>query len=292
MVTISNAHDGLIHDAVLDYYGKRLATCSSDKTIKIFQVEGDNYKLIDTLRGHEGPVWQVSWAHPKFGVILASCSYDGKVLIWKEEGDTWSNIAEHSVHQASVNSISWAPSEYGALLLCTSSDGKCSVVEFQADGSQKTIVWQAHAIGVNAGTWAPPQKENISERRIVTGGCDNLVKIWRFDAVQNTYVEEEALAGHTDWVRDVAWSPSLLSKYYIASASQDRTVIIWTKEVGEKKGAWKKQLLRHDKFPDVCWRASWSMSGNVLAISGGDNKVTLWKENLGGEWEEAGEVDQ
>lgn len=26
------------HDAQLDYYGKRLATCSSDKTIKIFSV--------------------------------------------------------------------------------------------------------------------------------------------------------------------------------------------------------------------------------------------------------------
>ena len=57
-----NAHDDLIHDAVLDYYGKRLATCSSDKTIKIFDLDGtDNYKLITTLTGHEGPVWQVSW---------------------------------------------------------------------------------------------------------------------------------------------------------------------------------------------------------------------------------------
>ena len=39
------------HDAVLDYYGKRLATCSSDKTIKIFTVEGDSQRLQDTLRG-------------------------------------------------------------------------------------------------------------------------------------------------------------------------------------------------------------------------------------------------
>lgn len=29
---------------------------------------------------HEGPVWQVSWAHPKYGSILASCSYDRKVM--------------------------------------------------------------------------------------------------------------------------------------------------------------------------------------------------------------------
>lgn len=26
------------HDAQLDYYGKRLATCSSDRTVKIFDI--------------------------------------------------------------------------------------------------------------------------------------------------------------------------------------------------------------------------------------------------------------
>ena len=36
------------------------------------------------LAGHEGPVWQVSWGHPKFGGILASCSFDHRVIIWKE----------------------------------------------------------------------------------------------------------------------------------------------------------------------------------------------------------------
>lgn len=41
------------HDAVLDYYGRRLATCSSDKTIKIFEIEGDQHRLTETLKGYE-----------------------------------------------------------------------------------------------------------------------------------------------------------------------------------------------------------------------------------------------
>jgi protein transport protein SEC13 len=45
------------------------------------------------LAGHEGPVWQVSWGHPKFGGILASCSFDHRVIIWKE-------LAEGSWQQA------------------------------------------------------------------------------------------------------------------------------------------------------------------------------------------------
>lgn len=296
MVTITDAHEDLIHDAVLDYYGKRLATSSSDKTIKILEIEGtDNYRLVETLFGHDGPVWQVAWAHPKFGSILASCSYDGKAIIWKEQPETqqWSIIAEHTVHQASVNSVSWAPHELGAVLLCTSSDGKVSVVDFNEDGTTSNVVFDAHAIGVNSASWAPitnsKEASGPAQRRFVTCGSDNLAKIWKFDATVGNYVQEATLEGHTDWVRDVCWSPSVLVRSYIATASQDRTVLIWSQDA---KGEWQKQLLTEEKFPDVCWRASWSLSGNILAVSGGDNKVSLWKENLQGKWESAGEVDQ
>lgn len=295
MVFITNAHTDLIHDTVLDYYGKHLATCSSDKTIKIFEIEGETHKLIDTLTGHEGPVWRVDWAHPKFGTILASCSYDGKVLIWKEENGKWTQIAVHAVHSASVNSIQWAPHEYGALLLASSSDGKISIVEFKENGTASPIIIDAHAIGVNSACWAPATIEDENGtpkqlRRFVTGGADNLIKIWKYDQTAQTYVLEDTLEGHSDWVRDVAWSPSFLLRSFIASVSQDRTCIIWTQE--NKKGPWKKTLLQQDKFPDVLWRASWSLSGNILAISGGDNKITLWKEKLTGTWESAGEVQQ
>jgi len=56
---------------------------------------------------HTGPVWQISWAHPKYGHILASCSYDGKVLIWKEQqtqgsaAGVWTKVKEHTLHTAS-----------------------------------------------------------------------------------------------------------------------------------------------------------------------------------------------
>ena len=56
---------------------------------------------------HTGPVWQIAWAHPKYGHILASCSYDGKVLIWKEQPGQgasqggWIKIKEHTLHTAS-----------------------------------------------------------------------------------------------------------------------------------------------------------------------------------------------
>ena len=39
------------HDAQMDYYGKRLATCSSDRTIKIFEVVENTQNLVATLTG-------------------------------------------------------------------------------------------------------------------------------------------------------------------------------------------------------------------------------------------------
>lgn len=116
-------------------------------------------------------------------------------------------------------------------------------------------------------------------RRFVTGGSDCQVKLWEFSAESGSYGSSSVLTGHTDWVRDVAWSPTVLSKSYIASASQDKTVRIWT---SADLREWKCTVLNVEA---VAWRVSWSLSGNVLAVSTGDNRVSLWKEKLSGGWE-------
>lgn len=89
----------MVHDAQLDYYGRRLVTCSSDRTIKVFDIVGDQHTHLADLRGHEGPVWQVSWAHPKFGSLIASCSFDHKIIIWKENADKqWVQVCSCQNH--------------------------------------------------------------------------------------------------------------------------------------------------------------------------------------------------
>ena len=125
----------MIHDCQVDYYGRKLATCSSDHTIKIFDISGDSVSQnVAIITGHEGPVWQVAWGHPKFGIILASCSYDSKVLIHKETSPgNWEKIFTHDKHESSVNSICWGPYEYGFILACASSDGKISIIENKDD---------------------------------------------------------------------------------------------------------------------------------------------------------------
>lgn len=105
LTTIETEHGDMIHDAQFDYYGKKLATASSDRTVRVFEVTGDSqHTEVEVITGHDGAVWQVAWAHPMFGVLLASCSYDGTVVIHRESPrGTWTPVHKHTKHQSSVN---------------------------------------------------------------------------------------------------------------------------------------------------------------------------------------------
>ena len=173
-----------------------------------------------------------------------------------------------------MNSVQWAPHDSGLILVCGSSDGAISVLTYSANNTwESEKINNAHTIGCNAVSWAPGL--GSSAKRFVSGGCDSLVKIWR-EAEDGHWTEEAKLEAHSDWVRDTAWAPSLGSvRQTIASCGQDRRVIIWTQREG---GSWVPKILH--TFEDVVWHVSWSVSGNILAVSGGDNKVGLARNSI------------
>mmetsp|Transcript_21142 Transcript_21142/g.35824 ORF Transcript_21142/g.35824 Transcript_21142/m.35824 type:complete len:320 (-) Transcript_21142:151-1110(-) len=313
ITSIDSQHEDMIHDCQFDYYSKKLATCSSDRTIKIFDVSGDIYHNSATLTGHEGPVWQVAWAHPKFGPVLASCSYDGTVAIHKEVSqNNWIKVYDHKFHDSSVNSISWASHEFGLMLACASSDGRVSILEHK-NGIWNEVSFLNDALGCNAVSWAPynPTASHSEDgafiHRLVTGSCDNMVRVWKrvesgiavptalgssttsSSATASGWIEEAktCLTPHSDWVRDVAWAPSSSVPYStFASCSEDRSVYIWK----QTEHGWEPSLLR--AFDAPVWRVSWSITGNVLAVSTGDHKVTLWKQSVDETWVQISSVEE
>ena len=52
--TVDTGHEDMVHDAQMDYYGTRLATCSSDKLVKIFEVKDGTQVLCSTVRWQSG----------------------------------------------------------------------------------------------------------------------------------------------------------------------------------------------------------------------------------------------
>lgn len=138
---------------------------------------------------------------------------------------------------------------------------------------------------MSAVTWAPythlgAQSSGAMLRRFAVGGADKQVHIYRSDATEG-YVREQTLDGHSDWVRDVAWAPATgLPMNILASCGEEGRVIIHKQRA--EKGEWEKAATLSFEHP--VWRLSWSVTGNILAVSGGDNNVTLWKEDLSGKW--------
>ena len=58
-------------------------------------------------------------------------------------------------------------------------------------------------------------------------------------------------------------------------------MIRWSEK--QDGSGWEARLV-HD-FGAPVWRVSWSVTGNILAVSDSKNNVTLWKEGIDEKWE-------
>jgi len=292
--TLDTAAMGLVHDAQLDYYGKRLAAASSDFTVFVWDVTDGQQKPAGQLKAHEGPVWKVSWAHPKFGSLIATCGYDMKVIIWKEVpaySANWQIAFVDTSHQASVNDVQFCPWEHGLRLACASSDGTVSVLSYAADHQWRRTAFQAHMGGAQALSWMPAAHREASSAgcpmRLATCGCDSSVSVWKNEGEVWSQEMPPLPSPHSDWVRAVAWRPDDgRNNSVIASGAWDKTVVIFTQEMEGQPWRQTARLTLPDKVEGL----SWSVTGSILAVSYGDGEATLYKEAFNGSYVEVGKV--
>lgn len=303
---LDTAHREPLHAAQLDYHGRRLATASADRCVRVWDVETRCF--VTELNGHEGPVWAVAWSHPMFGPLLASTGEDRCVLVWREAEGEWLQVLRQEL-QGPAMGIAFSPWEYGLQLAVASCDGNVTVLSYSEGLEVEEERWRveafrAHEGGVFAVSWAPatsPAVLNSAEpagrstvlgpRRLVTGGADNQVRIWRHDELTDAWVDQHHFASgeHGDWVRDVAWRPNMgIPANTIASCAEDGTVVIWTQAmVGQPWGRQSKWELGAS-----AWQLSWSVTGSILAVATSNNQVVLYKEAPDGSWEGVDAFDE
>ena len=243
--------------------------------------------LVKALNGlHTSSVNSVEFAPHEYGLMGCAASSDGRVSVFTHEDDDSWTVEYLKDTPLGVNAVSWAP--YGV-------SKKTSTPQGGGGGGGGDVVVQP----------MPP--------RLVSGGSDNGIHIWCKNLETGSWEQEEFVVAssskngevvkHKDWVRDVAWAPNVIpGRSVLASCSEDRTVIIWkqggeegssldgdeTKEEDEDL-AWTPTVLH--TFDDPVWRVSWSITGNILAVSSGDSNVSLWKEGLDGSWTQVSQVD-
>ncbi|KAG7394910.1 GTPase-activating protein S13 [Phytophthora boehmeriae] len=296
VTSIDTEHNDMIYDIQLDYYGKRLATCSSDRTFRIYDVskaivssgDGEDPASKSQQEGQEAsqeplhvlqhvvpltddsaaPIHRVAWAHPKFGALLALAAQDGKVYIYREElvqqGTTGAgNVTEwrlkhvHEFHSLAVLSVAWAPYEYGLCLACASADGQVSFLTRMREG------------------WVISSSFRNSEEGM---GCTS-----------------------------VSWAPynALGSQgpqgpiQRVITGSCNHAVTIWqfvtVPQEGANAGAssssyWEMvntPLYGHnDWVRDVAWAPNVGIPANLIASGSDDHTVRVWSQDeADGEWE-------
>lgn len=128
---IDTQHEDNINDCQFDYYGTQVASCDSKGFLQISSVRSDasQQSAGATFQAHDGPIWQVTWAHPKYESVIATCGYDKYVRIWKRDlNNNWQNIVYEENLGSSVNCIAWAPWEYGLILAAGTAEGRLVVL--------------------------------------------------------------------------------------------------------------------------------------------------------------------
>lgn len=141
MRAFQTGHEELIHDVKYDFYGRHVATASSDQHVKVFDLDvpTSTWVLNDLWKAHDSLVVKVSWAHPEFSSfkMLALCSYDRTVKIWQEmpdelhgSGRRWIKLVTLAVELFSpIYDVAFAPPHLGLKLACVGSDGIVRIYE-------------------------------------------------------------------------------------------------------------------------------------------------------------------
>ncbi|KAK4693873.1 cytosolic iron-sulfur protein assembly protein CIAO1, partial [Lecanoromycetidae sp. Uapishka_2] len=228
-----------------------LATCSSDKTVRIYSLT--TFTLLSTISGgHKRSIRTCAWKPNLKGEnVLATGSFDASVGIWRrydsddlnpkpvisapvdfdkrdeeidtygeeDEDDEWRFAIVLDGHDSEVKSVAW--SSGGNLLATCSRDKSVWIWEEVGEDDYETIaVLQEHGADVKCVAWHP------EEELVASGSYDDHVRLWREDI--DDWGCCGILKGHGSTVWCVQWE-AVVPRVYGEIEESDALRQQWTK---------------------------------------------------------------
>ncbi|KAH6604103.1 cytosolic iron-sulfur protein assembly protein 1 [Trichoderma cornu-damae] len=232
-----------------------------------------DYSLV--LEGHDSEI--KCCAFSPSGAYLATCSRDKSIWIWEdianaETEEDWETIAVLNEHEGDVKAVAWCPDVPGR------------------DG-----VGQRY----------------YSDDVFASASYDNTARIWREDS-DREWVCVAVLEGHGGTVWGVEWEPRPRGDRFprLLTFSADGTIRVWTLEQGgDSNGGTEmdSSATPHDRLGGIpstmrrsfreewsctavlprvhskdVYSATWSAESGLVASTGSDGTVALYRENTGG----------
>lgn len=255
LIRTFRGHKGRVLSVAFDPQGGSLASGSSDRTIKLWDVQSG--ELLRTLKGHEKQIWSV--AFDPAGEILASGSDDFTVRLWEARSDKL--IRTLKGHKDRVLTVAF--DRQGRTLASGSSDTTIKLWDLNNHKLLRTLGRHTEVVlSVNFDL----QGERLASG---AGSGDDSVKLW--DKRNGKLLR--TTRGHQSGVYSVAFDST---SNILASASSDNTVKLWD--------ARNLRLIRtlegHTAHVNI---VAFSPDGRLLASKSNDHTIRLWSCET---WEE------
>jgi WD40 repeat protein len=252
-------HPGPVRGVAFDPGGRRLASASSDGTVRIWDLETGQAVL--SLREPSG--FLESLALSADGKLLATAGgvpplpeRPGTLMLWNAV--TGVKVRTIKGHTREILGVAFSPD--GKRLASASADKTARV--WETETGREIVAFRGHSASVHGVAFAPDGQS------VASGSRDGTVRVWDAASGQET----RCLRGHQPVVFRVAFRPD---GQYLASCASDQTARIWNLATGTAV-----VLTGHaHSVNDMAF----SPDGKLLATVSHDRTLKLWEVPTGRE---------
>lgn len=261
-------HEERVWHASWSPNGQELATCSGDRSVRVWGLVAQKWTCTCTLDGvHTRTVRCCEWS--PCGRMIAAAGFDASTSVWTRTSSGDFELATTlEGHENEVKGVAWSPG--GDMLATCARDKTVWIWERDPDDEEFECVsvLGGHSQDVKAVVWHP------SDNSLFSCSYDDTIRVWVEE--DDDWRCAQVLTGHSSTVWQLAFSPCGTR---LVSCSDDRSLAVWQRHKeptadGAAPFTWKRLATIADRHSRTPLTVSWSTRG-VIASAGSDNAISL-----------------